>query len=151
VRGNLREHRLHAVETTLRTLLRYEDRNSMAFSIESRVPFLTPALAELAAGMPDDYLIAPDGTGKLVLRRSLRGLVPQPILDRRDKIGFATPEASWLRSLGPWVEQVFASDAARAAGPLRVDVARERWQSDPAAWRWLNFVRWADRIGVAVD
>ena len=151
VRGNLREHRLLAVQTTLRSLLRYEDRNSMAFSIESRVPFLTPALAELAAGMPDDYLIAPDGTGKLVLRRSLRGLVPDPILERRDKIGFATPEASWLRSLEPWAEQVFASDAARAAGPLRVAEARARWRTDPAAWRWLNFIRWSERLGVEVS
>ncbi|HKO26368.1 MAG TPA: asparagine synthase C-terminal domain-containing protein, partial [Solirubrobacteraceae bacterium] len=151
VRGNLREHRLLAVETTLRSLLRYEDRNSMAFSIESRVPFLTPALAEFAAGMPDDYLIAPDGTGKLVLRRSLRGIVPDPILDRRDKIGFATPEETWLGSLEPWVEQVFAGDAARAAGPLRVAEARQRWRTDPAAWRWLNFIRWADRLGVAAD
>jgi asparagine synthase (glutamine-hydrolysing) len=100
--------------------------------------------------MPDDYLIDPDGTGKLVLRRSLRGLVPDPILDRRDKIGFATPEASWLRSLGPWVEQVFASDAAHAAGPLRVDAARQRVQTDPAAWRWLNFIRWIDRMGVVI-
>ena len=74
--GSLREYRLDTVQTGLRELLRYEDRNSMASSIESRVPFLTPALAEFALGMPDDYLIARDGTGKLVLRRALRGLVP---------------------------------------------------------------------------
>jgi asparagine synthase (glutamine-hydrolysing) len=147
VRGNLREHRLLAVETTLRTLLRYEDRNSMAFSIESRVPFLTPALASFAVGMPDDYLIAPDGSGKLVLRRSLRGLVPEPILERRDKIGFATPEASWLKSLGPWVDQVFAG-ATWPAGPIRVEQARRRPRSDPALWRVLNFFRWVDRFGV---
>jgi asparagine synthase (glutamine-hydrolysing) len=106
--------------------------------------------------MPDDYLIAADGTGKLVLRRSVRGLVPDPVLDRRDKIGFATPEAAWLRTLGPWIEAVFASDAASAAGPLRVAEARERWHAmgdrrrpfDPAVWRWLNLIRWADRLGV---
>jgi asparagine synthase (glutamine-hydrolysing) len=131
----------------------------MASSIESRVPFLTPALAEFALGMPDDYLIAPDGTGKLVLRRSLRGLVPEPILNRRDKIGFATPEAAWLRTLAPWVEDVFASDAGHAAGPLRLAVARTQWQEmsdgrrpfDPVVWRWLNLIRWADLLGVEVD
>jgi len=159
VRGNLRAHRIASVQGNLRTLLRYEDRNSMAFSIESRVPFLTPALAQFAVGMPDDYLIAPDGTGKLVLRRSLRGLVPDPILDRRDKIGFATPEATWLRTLHTWVETVFRSDAARAAGPLRVDAARRRWQEmrdgkrpfDPTAWRWLNLIRWIDLFAVELD
>ncbi len=159
VRGSLREHRLASVSTTLRALLRYEDRNSMASSIESRVPFLTPALAEFAAGMPDDYLIAPDGTGKLVLRRSLQGLVPGPILERRDKIGFATPEGTWLRALDPWVEDVFASAAARRAGPLRAREAERRWQEmrdgrkpfDPTAWRWLNLIRWIDCFGVEID
>jgi asparagine synthase (glutamine-hydrolysing) len=156
--GSLREYRLDTIRTGLRELLRYEDRNSMASSIESRVPFLTPALAELAMGMPDDYLIAPDGTGKLVLRRSLRGLVPDPVLDRRDKIGFATPEATWLRALGPWVHEVFASEAAQAAGPLRVAQARKEWQEmdhgrqpfDAVAWRWLNLIRWIDRLEVEV-
>jgi asparagine synthase (glutamine-hydrolysing) len=159
VGGNLREYRLDTVRTGLRELLRYEDRNSMASSIESRVPFLTPALAELAIGMPDDYLIAPDGTGKLVLRRSLRGLVPAPILDRRDKIGFMTPEASWLRSLTPWIDGVLASPAASAARPLRLAEVRRRWQEmsdgrrpvDPVAWRWLNLIRWADRLAVELQ
>lgn len=159
VRGNLRAHRISSVRGNLRSLLRYEDRNSMASSIESRVPFLTPALAEFAAGIPDEYLIAPDGTGKLVLKQSLRGLVPDPILDRRDKIGFATPEASWLRTLDGWVDGVFASDAARGSGPLRVDVARREWVEmrdrgrpfDPMAWRWLNLIRWVDRFAVELN
>ena len=156
---SLREYRLDTVRTGLRELLRYEDRNSMASSIESRVPFLTPALAEFALGMPDEYLIDSDGTGKLVLRRSLRGLVPDPILERRDKIGFATPEASWLRTLAPWVEQVFASDSGRADSLLRLAVVRSRWEQmsdgtrpyEPAAWRWLNLIRWADRLDVQFD
>jgi asparagine synthase (glutamine-hydrolysing) len=159
IRGDLRAHRIATVRGNLRTLLRHEDRNSMASSIESRVPFLTPALAEFAAGMPDEYLIAEDGTGKLVLKQSLRGLVPDAILDRRDKIGFATPEANWLRSLDPWVEEVFASDAARASGPLRADAARRCWLEirdgtrpfDPMAWRWLNLIRWVDRFSIELD
>jgi asparagine synthase (glutamine-hydrolysing) len=159
VRGDLQAHRIATVRGNLRTLLRHEDRNSMASSIESRVPFLTPALAEFAAGMPDEYLIAPDGTGKLVLKKSLRGLVPDAILDRRDKIGFATPEANWLRTLDPWVEEVYASDAARRAGPLRVDAAHRCWLEmcggprpfDPMAWRWLNFIRWVDRFSIELD
>ncbi len=140
VRGNLRAFRIASVNGNLRTLLRYEDRNSMASSIESRVPFLTPALAEFAAGMPDDYLIAPDGTGKLVLKRSLQGLVPAPILDRRDKIGFATPEATWLRTMEPWIEGVFASDAARHAGgsasPKRENVGRRCVTTGGSSIRW---------------
>ncbi|HET6917721.1 MAG TPA: asparagine synthase (glutamine-hydrolyzing) [Acidimicrobiales bacterium] len=158
-RGNLRAYRLDTVRTGLRELLRYEDRNSMAFSIESRVPFLTPELAEFALGLPDDHLIAADGTGKLVLRRSLRGLVPDPILDRRDKIGFATPEASWLGALTPWIEGVLASDSGRASGLLALPVVRRRLQEmsegarpfEPLAWRWLNLICWADRLDVRLD
>jgi asparagine synthase (glutamine-hydrolysing) len=158
-RNVLRDELFDSVHSSLRTLLRYEDRNSMASSIESRVPFVTPALAEFAAGLPDDYLIAPDGRGKLVLRRSLRGLVPEPILERRDKIGFNTPEASWLIHLGSWVDSVFGSEAARTAGPLHLEEARSHWDAvrngrtafDQTTWRCLNFVRWVDRFAVTLD
>ena len=131
----------------------------MASSIESRVPFLTPQLAEFAAGLPDEYLIALDGTSKVALRRSLRGLVPDQILDRRDKIGFATPTAAWLEGLGGWVDDVLASDSARAAGPLRLEEARRRWRDmrearrpfDPVAWRWVNLSRWAAQLQVRFE
>ena len=72
-------------------LLHYEDRNSMAFSIESRVPFLTPALVNFVFSLPEAYLLTTDGTTKAVFRKAMRGIVPSAILDRRDKIGFATP------------------------------------------------------------
>jgi asparagine synthase (glutamine-hydrolysing) len=155
----LRQQLLESVRSNLRTLLRYEDRNSMSFSIESRVPYMTPAIAEFAVGLPDHYLIGPDGIGKLVLRRSLRGLVPDQILDRRDKIGFNTPESSWLLALGSWVDDVLNCEAAHAAGPLRVAEARKNWRAarnagnsvDPATWRWLNFIRWVDRFAVRLD
>jgi len=155
----LREQRLESVRTGLRELLRYEDRNSMASSVESRVPFLTPEIAEFAAGLPDEYLIALDGTSKVALRQSLRGLVPDPILDRRDKIGFATPTGAWLGGLGGWVDEVLASDSARAAGPVRLEEARRRWRDmrdarrafDPVAWRWVNLSRWADQLQVQLE
>jgi len=155
----LRQQLLESVKSNLRTLLRYEDRNSMASSIESRVPYVTPAIAEFAAGLPDDHLIGANAVGKLVLRRSLRGLVPDEILDRRDKIGFNTPESSWLLALGSWVDGVLNSEPAHTAGPLRVAEARTSWQAardrrggfDPATWRWLNFVRWVDRFAVELD
>jgi asparagine synthase (glutamine-hydrolysing) len=149
----LRHQRLESVQTSLRELLRYEDRNSMAASIESRVPFLTPALATFALGLPDDYLIASDGTGKVALKQALRGLVPDEILERKDKIGFATPETAWLRELAPLGETTF--DGPAQAGPLRLPEVRRRWHAaltgrplGREAWRWLNLVRWADTFSV---
>lgn len=89
--------------SSLPTLLYYEDRNSMAFSLESRVPFLDHRLVEFAfkTGMADKIN---DGRGKLILRGSLRGITPDAILDRRDKKGFVTPgEVKWLRGPLSWL------------------------------------------------
>ena len=77
-------------------LLRYADRNAMAVSLENRVPFLTTALADFALSLPDELLIGRHGTTKKVLRAAMRGVVPDTILNRRDKIGFVTPEARWF-------------------------------------------------------
>ncbi len=91
-------HELLAAATStlgLPALLRFEDRNSMAHSIEARVPFLDHRLVEFAFRLPYDYKV--DGAStKDVLRRGLREVLPQEVLDRRDKIGFrAEPAAAW--------------------------------------------------------
>ncbi len=86
----------HALTTLgLPTLLRYEDRNSMAFGIEARVPFLDVRLIELAVRLPD-RLRVDRGVTKAVLRQAMRGRVPGAVLDRRDKLGFAAPQRAWL-------------------------------------------------------
>jgi asparagine synthase (glutamine-hydrolysing) len=68
----------------------------MAFSIESRTPFLDHRLVELCFSLPYSEKIR-DGWTKSLLRRSLAGLVPQEILSRRRKLGFSAPVALWLR------------------------------------------------------
>lgn len=84
------------VGTSLPKLLRYEDRNSMAHSIEARLPFLDHPLVEFAVGLWDQHKIV-GGDTKRVLRRALADLLPEPIRQRRDKIGFATPQRNWFR------------------------------------------------------
>jgi asparagine synthase (glutamine-hydrolysing) len=140
----------------LPSLLRYEDRNSMAFSIESRVPFLTPRIAEFLFSLPEAYLIDGDGTSKHVFRAAMRGIVPDAILDRRDKIGFATPELRWLRTIRPWVDHVLNSEAARAIPVLRPQVVIDQWNAmywgsqkfDWRVWRSLNLIRWSEHLGI---
>lgn len=86
--------------SVLPNLLHFEDRNSMRFSLESRVPFLDHRLVEFvfALGMEDKIHQA---QSKYILRQSLSGIVPEPILQRRDKKGFVTPgEVRWIR--GPF-------------------------------------------------
>jgi asparagine synthase (glutamine-hydrolysing) len=82
--------------TRLPALLRYEDRLSMAFSIESRVPFLDHRLVELAFALPDAVKRSA-GWSKYGMRRALEGVLPRTIVWRRDKKGFPTPVAHWLR------------------------------------------------------
>jgi asparagine synthase (glutamine-hydrolysing) len=135
-------------------LLRHGDRNSMAFSIESRVPFLTREMAELALSLPEEHLVDMGGRSKAVFREAMRGIVPDGILDRRDKIGFATPESQWLSSLGGWVDE----SLARAEGIpfIELDAARREWAAiqegkapfDWRVWRWLNYVKWAELFEV---
>jgi len=143
---------------SLPSLLRYEDRNSMAFSIESRVPFLTPELVSFIFSLPEEYIIAPDGTTKAVFRQAMRGIVPGPILDRGDKIGFATPEKQWLLKLRPWVERVLSSKAAVQIHALDLKALSEEWQwilegrrsFDWRVWRWVNLILWAEKFQVSV-
>ncbi|MBK5284565.1 MAG: asparagine synthase (glutamine-hydrolyzing) [Bacteroidia bacterium] len=83
--------------TSLPTLLQYEDRNSMAFSIESRVPFLDHRLVEFIFSLSDENKIK-NGMTKYVLRNSLKNILPEKIRERKDKKGFVTPgEVRWLR------------------------------------------------------
>jgi asparagine synthase (glutamine-hydrolysing) len=156
-RQNLKEQLIQELtQNSLPHLLRYEDRNSMAYSIESRVPFLTPAIADFVLSLPEEYIIAPDGTSKAVFRRAMEGIVPQAVLDRRDKIGFATPEKQWLASLQPWVESILESPRARSIPAFNLPAAKNEWQSllagqstfDWRFWRWINFIRWAERFNV---
>jgi asparagine synthase (glutamine-hydrolysing) len=144
-------------ETVLPALLRYEDRNAMRFSIESRVPFLTPRLAQFAYAQPSEHLVDERATSKAVLRAAMRGLVPDAILDRRDKIGFATPDRLWAHALRPWFQRVLGSDTARAMPWLKPAAAlqtldRRVARADPFGfdlWRTVNFIRWVEQFGVA--
>jgi asparagine synthase (glutamine-hydrolysing) len=153
----LRSELYHAVmETSLPMLLRYEDRNSMTHSIESRVPFLTPGLVNFIFSLPEEFIISEDGTSKAIFREAMRGIVTNEILDRKDKIGFATPEQQWLKTLRPWVEGVLNSEMATQISALNLPQVRAEFQAvvdgksafDFRIWRWVNLIRWAERFHV---
>ena len=143
-------------------LLRYEDRNSMAHSIEARLPFLDYRLVELMFSLESRHLIE-HGHTKAVLRRALGDLLPTVVRERVDKVGFATPQARWLRgSLGEFAKEIFASREFRERGFVDAPVAAERLrrhqagpdgpetprfgQADPNGlelWRALSLELWA--------
>jgi asparagine synthase (glutamine-hydrolysing) len=139
-------------------LLRFEDRNSMAHSVESRVPFLTPSLVEFILSLPEKYIIGDDGTSKSIFREAMRGLTPDVVLDRRDKLGFDTPEKSWLLSpeAKQWATGLINSDAAASLELLNMDLIRRGWEDasagrapcPPWLWRVLNLILWVQGRGV---
>jgi len=138
--------------TQLPELLRYEDRNSMAHSIEARVPMLDHPLVELALSLSGDDLIE-NGVTKNVLRRALSDLLPTSVASRVDKLGFVTPLDHWFSSpgLSQFAREVFNSPATRNGGLVNADeclrlldeVTRGTSRAF-ALWRALNLALWAD-------
>lgn len=80
----------------LRNLLRFADRNSMAFSREVRLPYLWHELVEFLFTMPDDYKLQAGWT-KRILRQAMSDIVPESVRLRVDKLGFQPPEEEWMR------------------------------------------------------
>jgi len=147
---------LARTRTNLPMLLRFDDRSSMACSVESRVPFLTRPLAEFLAGLPADYLLDGEARSKSIFRQAMRGIVPDAVLDRPDKVGFATPERSWLvEELAPWVEDLLSRGAVERIPALEPAALAEEWRAvrsgrrrfDYRVWRWINLIRWVELNG----
>jgi asparagine synthase (glutamine-hydrolysing) len=80
---------------TLPQLLRMEDRSSMAFSIEARVPLLDHKLVEYGMSLPD-HLKVRNGWSKFAIREAMRDLMPESVRLRKSKLGFAAPDRIWL-------------------------------------------------------
>jgi asparagine synthase (glutamine-hydrolysing) len=145
------------VRTRLPALLRYEDRLSMAFSIESRVPFLDHRLVELAFALPD-VARRHAGWSKYGLRRALDGLLPESVVWRRDKKGFPTPVGRWLRDTrGAAALDVLRDPSRRTAG-LFPQAAVDGFVADHVSgrvdrswqlWRALSTELWLDAFDLA--
>lgn len=114
--NNSSKYILDQLKCNLSMLLRYEDRNSMAFSVESRVPFLDYKLVEAAFSMPIEYKIN-SGITKRIMRESLDGILPDKIKNRYSKLGFVTPEDQWINS-NPEIYRNELKDAAKALSPV---------------------------------
>jgi len=138
----------------LRALLHYEDRNSMAFGIETRLPFLDYRLVEFLYGLGPELKIQ-RGWTKAVLREAMQGILPEEVRRRSDKMGFVTPEDMWFRtSLREMARDVLSDSRTRTRGYLNVDAALHEFEDHLAGrknisftiWRWLNLELWSRRF-----
>lgn len=130
-------------------LLRHGDRNAMHFSIENRVPFLTSRAADFALSLPDVYVVSETGRTKCLLREAMRGIVPDEILDRRDKIGFETPQKTWLD--GIFDEEIRRNWSGNLGKVLNIEkIVNSRNINEKQKWRILNFTIWVNEFGVDI-
>ncbi len=108
------------LSTSLPSLLHYEDRNSMAFSIEARVPFLDELFVFGAMQLHADRKLH-HGRTKVILREATAGRVPDVIRERTDKIGFAAPTAAWLAGpMRAWWRDLFGSKSFADRGCFEI-------------------------------
>jgi asparagine synthase (glutamine-hydrolysing) len=112
------------VRDTVPDLCHYEDRNSAAHGLEERFPFLDYRVAEFMFRLPWFTKIH-RGISKVLVRESMRGLVPDFVLDSRKKIGMEVPEDRWIAGpLAPLVQDLAASQSFRERGWWRADSVR---------------------------
>lgn len=147
----LQDALLDHFEYKLEHLLKWEDRNSMWFSLESRVPFLDYRLVERTLSLPSTEIIH-HGITKHFLRESMKGIVPDKNRCRVDKNGFDTPAAEWFRStkFQILVKDLLNSSSFKNRGIInslkainlfeqhvnrKIDVSKE-------IWKWINLELW---------
>jgi asparagine synthase (glutamine-hydrolysing) len=142
--------------TQLPEFLRYADRNSMAFGREVRLPFLDHRLVEYCFGLPVDLLLEKAVT-KVVLREAMRGIVPDEVLDRKDKMAYSPPQKQWSQgALKPWLEGLLSAAEGRDEifNPRAVVDIREhlgRDGSDALLWRVASTEAWFQRMVDSAD
>ena len=153
---DLQSHRIADLTAwSLPSLLRYEDRTSMAHAIEARVPFVDHELIELGLRIPPAHLFR-GGRGKAALLESMTGVLPEAIQNRRTKMGFESPQSVWMRgALGAEIERrIRASDAVGRwidVEPLLDDdaVGPRDWNRVQATrFRVASLATWIDRFDV---
>lgn len=125
--------------TYLPQLLRQGDRNAMTHSVENRVPFLDEDFVQYIWSLPDEFLLSNKGVTKNIFREAMRGIVPDKIIDRKDKVGFST-DAGLL----PPEIQLSNSELLRKLDLDSSDVKHTEF----SLWRRRSMRHWLSQMGV---
>lgn len=149
--NSLNEALINHFEYKLEHLLKWEDRNSMAFSLEARVPFLDHRLVE-ASLSADSRDIIVNGMTKAPLREAMKGILPDKIRLRTDKMGFGTPQDEWFRGTDfqILVNDILSSDSFKYRNIIEVEIAENMYQKHMKGeiniakeiWKWVHLELW---------
>jgi asparagine synthase (glutamine-hydrolysing) len=140
--------KLEITRTNLPVLLRYEDKNSMAHSIETRLPFLDYRLLEIALSLPSKYKIY-EGWSKWLLRKVMDKKMPDSITWRKNKFGFEAPEELWMKQHAKAMkETVLASDLLKSLAKSKVLEAGFESLDPRSRWRLYSIAMWEQEFAV---
>lgn len=148
--GNFRSFsKTMLMQTSLPPQLQWADRNSMAFGVESRAPFLDYRLVELCINLPSEFKLQ-GGLNKLLLREALGSRMDKNVLKRRGKQGFESPEAKWLIDDGfdsmiaylPIIRRVNSDILPENAISYLEDIVHKKSPYDPFLWRAVSLTAW---------
>ncbi|GAB4286519.1 MAG: asparagine synthase (glutamine-hydrolyzing) [Marinilabiliales bacterium] len=149
--NSLKEALLDHFEYKLEHLLKWEDRNSMWFSLESRVPFLDYRLVENILAMDGTFKIN-KGMTKYILREALKGILPEKIRTRKDKIGFGTPQDEWFRTpkFQTFIVELLQSSEMRQRNIIDTQQALKLYEQHvngsiniaKEIWKWIHLELW---------
>lgn len=149
--NSLRESLINHFEYKLEHLLKWEDRNSMWFSLESRVPFLDYRLVERTLATPTE-MILDRGVTKHILREAMKDILPEAIRQRKDKIGFETPQADWFRTpaFQGYIRELLSSSSFASRGIVDVkkiqDILEKHMQGKAnygnELWKCIHLENW---------
>jgi len=140
-------------QTMLPTILRTYDRMAMAHGVEVRMPLMDWRLVTYGFSLPPDSKIG-HGFTKLILREAMRGLLPERIRTRRDKLGFTPPLVQWFQgTLRPWFMDTLSSrefmqselwdgPTVRASLETRIQQGQLTWNELSAVWPLVNSALW---------
>ena len=139
-------------ESRISRLLRYADRNAMFHSIENRVPFLTTPIANFILSLPENFIMSDSGDTKYIFREAMKGIVPEEILERTDKIGFSTPEQKWFKYLIENIDgknELFEKTPGinkRTSQLIMDKIITNDEEYQPDMWRMMNFCLWKEYL-----
>lgn len=152
---NLQDSLVQHFEHKLEHLLKWDDINSMKFSLESRVPFLDYRLVEASLNLPSKRILK-KGTTKYILRESMRGILPQRIVDRKDKKGFSNPRQEWFKSVEfqELIGDILDSQDFKNLHIFNSEDAKKKYQNhlnsqndhSKDIWKWINIYEWQKQI-----
>ncbi len=143
--------KLTLFSTAIPHLLRWEDKSSMRWSIESRVPFLDLHLVEAALSLKPEQKLK-DGKTKVLFKDAVKDILPEMIKNRKDKIGFGTPMDEFFRKpkIADYCKEIIYSDSFKQRPYWRWDKVEkmfgrhieQKGNFGKEIWKWINLELW---------